>query len=392
MNVRFIARPSATHTTRATLQCRISVNGVRSTAFSTGIEVSKSDWNSRLQAIKGRSDRAQTDTQRLEWVRSKLFSIYHHYEAKNRPVTADMIRETYVGKRRLEYTLAQLLEAFLYAKEQTVGQPGGITKSTFSAYQDRLANLVTYLADTKQAGTLLAEQTNAAFANAWRLYLLKKYKVNYVGKHIDLLKQVLDYGVMMEHIQANRLHGYRIARVAPDKPIYLTKAEIDKLEAADLSAVVVLRPYLERMKRARTIFLFMCATGMHWIDYTQLTPDQLHTLDGQQFLIKPRQKSEKELIVPVTELAARIIAQVGGIENLPKLSNQKLNTTLKLVALAAEIKTHLTSKVGRKSFTDFFLNEKKWDKDKVAKMLGLSNTKYLAHYGDIDHRALRLDQ
>ncbi|MBO0947019.1 tyrosine-type recombinase/integrase [Fibrella forsythiae] len=392
MNVRFIARPSATHTTRATLQCRISVNGVRSTAFSTGIELSRSDWNARLQQIKGRSDRAQTDTQRLEWVRSKLYSIYHHFEAKNRPVTADMIRETYVGKRRLEYTLNQLLEAFLLAKEKSIDQPGGITKTSFSAYQDRLANLVTYLTETKQLNSLLAEQTNVAFVKAWQTYLLGKYKVNYVGKHIDLLKQVLDYGVMMEHIQANRLHGYRIARVAPDKPIYLTKEQIDQLEMADLSTVVVLRPYLERMKRTRTMFLFMCATGMHWIDYTNLTADKLHTLDGQQFLITKRQKSEKELIVPVTSLAARIIDQVGGIDNLPKLSNQKMNTTLKLVALAAGIKTPLTSKVGRKSFTDFFLNEMKWDKDKVAKMLGLSNTKYLAHYGDIDHRSLRLDQ
>ncbi|MEZ0610423.1 hypothetical protein ACAW74_18055 [Fibrella sp. WM1] len=390
MNVRFIARTSQIHKTRCTIQARISVNGVRGGAFSTGIELNKADWNARLQQVKGRSTSAQTDNQRIEWIRAKLFSIYHHFEAKGRAVTADMIKETYTGKRRLEYTLAQLVERFLDHKKRSIGQPGGITKTSYEAYQDRLGNLTTYLETIGKTNTLLADATSAAFAVEWQAHLLKTYKVNYVAKHFDLLKQVLDYGVMMELIMANRLHGWKPKREKPGKPIYLTQAEIEQLAGNDLNSKPELLVYRERMIRARDLFLFMCATGMHYAEMKKLTDADIYTLDGQRFFIQDRQKTGKELIVPVTSLADRLLTKYGCLANMPRMANAKLNLTLKLVMIAADVKTHLTCKVGRKSFTDYFLNERKWSKDQVRKMLGLSSTRFLDHYGDIDHRALRL--
>jgi site-specific recombinase XerD len=64
---------------------------------------------------------------------------------------------------------------------------------------------------------------------------------------------------------------------------------------------------------------------------------------------------------------------------MPKLSNQKYNDYLKLLAEASGIKKNLTSRVARHTFATYLLN-KDIPIETVSRALGHTNLKMTQHY------------
>jgi len=83
-----------------------------------------------------------------------------------------------------------------------------------------------------------------------------------------------------------------------------------------------------------------------------------------------------------------LIDKYGGVENLPKISNGTYNKALKQIQYTAGIEVKLTTKIGRKTFTDIMLNEMHISEEAVAAMLGYSSTRMLKYYGQADNRRI----
>jgi integrase len=390
MNVRFVFRPSKVFRNRGTIQCRITVGGERATPFSTGIELNRADWNPRLQQVKGRNERSQTDNITLERLRGKLINIYNYFDTASIAVSASKIREVFVGKRIVEPTMVALIQAYLEAEWQRVGSSKGqIELTTYNIKKRRISHLQSFLNDDGR-GLLLARDMTAAVAGQWVATMERSYHRNYIAKHVDLLHELMNYGVRAEIIPANKLVGFRYTRQKPSRPDCLTAAEISRIETADFSTIPSLRPYLQRIDEVRDMLLMMCATGMHYVDYCRLNTSDLRTYDGQQFIVIDRKKSEQEAIIPLLPLAGRLLAKYGSLENMPRPCNSQANKFLKMIAVAVGIPKPVSTKYGRRSLADYLLNELKWPREKVQKLLGLSSDEYLRHYADLDHRALDL--
>jgi site-specific recombinase XerD len=391
MTVLFVARPSKTHLTRASLQCRVSVNGQRGTCFSVGMTFNRADWNPRLQQFKGRSDRAQTDNTTLERVRTKLITIYQYYDTAGIGVTPEKIIETYKGKRVVEITIPNLVHEFLQCEKKRIGpKPGQIIIETYLIKKRRLNALLSFLAACGHKNLLARDMTTAVLTQ-WINQMEGTYKRNYIAKHIDATQELLNFAVRHEHVQANKLHGFAYAREKPPRPIYLTLDEIARIEALDPARHDLLRPHGQYIYEVRDMLLMLCAIGMHHCDYVELTDHDLRTLDGRQYIVIERRKSGVEAIIPLLPTAQRIVARYGSIGKLPRPKNATANRLLKLIASTCQIDKPISTKYGRRSFTDYFLNVMDWPLPKLLKMLGLTSAQYLAHYGTIDHRSLRLE-
>ncbi|WP_161492789.1 tyrosine-type recombinase/integrase [Spirosoma sp. 209] len=74
-------------------------------------------------------------------------------------------------------------------------------------------------------------------------------------------------------------------------------------------------------------------------------------------------------------------AKYGSVEKLPKISNSGFNDWLKQTQHLAGIKTKLTVKVARKTFTNLMLNELGVSEESVDAMLGHTTTKHVRYYG-----------
>ena len=161
---------------------------------------------------------------------------------------------------------------------------------------------------------------NFTFYDKYTAYLLKKsFSNNYVGKHIKVIKTVLneakERGIEVNpDYQSNKFKAFD----EEVDSIYLTENEISQIEDLDLSKNT-------RLEVVRDLFLIGCKTGLRYSDYSDLKPENF-TKDG--FLERKQSKTRDNVVIPIHPKVKEILAKYNG--TLPTtISNQKTNDYLK---------------------------------------------------------------
>lgn len=140
---------------------------------------------------------------------------------------------------------------------------------------------------------------------------------------------------------------------------YLLPEEVARIEAARMPT--------EAVSRSRDLFLMQCYTGMAYIDLMTYDFRQLAGGEEDQLCRGTRHKTGTEFAFVLTSEAAKILERYGY--KLPKLSNQKYNAHLKIMADAAGLEKQITSHMGRRTAGSIWLNAG-IPIDIVAKCLG----------------------
>ena len=168
---------------------------------------------------------------------------------------------------------------------------------------------------------------------------------------------------------------------------FLTDEEIMKIVNKDFS--------INRLEQVRDIFIFSCFAGLAYIDVSNLTPDNIVTLDDKQWIMTKRQKTSVETNVLLLDIPKRIITKYGHKtyrdgKLLPVLTNQKINAYLKEIADLCGIKKSLTFHLARHTFATMSLS-KGVPMESVSKMLGHTNLKTTQIYARITNKKIELD-
>ncbi len=147
---------------------------------------------------------------------------------------------------------------------------------------------------------------------------------------------------------------------------------------------------IPRLELVRDIFIFSCFTGLAYIDVSNLTPDNIVTLDDKQWIMTKRQKTHIETNVLLLEIPKAIIAKYSHRtyrdgKLFPILSNQKTNAYLKEIADICGIKKNLTFHLARHTFATMSLS-KGVPMESVSKMLGHTNIKTTQIYARITNQ------
>jgi integrase len=133
-----------------------------------------------------------------------------------------------------------------------------------------------------------------------------------------------------------------------DERKYLDWDELKRIEERPLK--------MERLQRARDVFVFCCYTGLAWKDAEALTPDNvIYSNNGimEATLKLQRKKSMEVATIPLLPKPIEIIEKYKGYREgklLPVVSNQKMNAYLQEIADLADVEMHLTSHVARHTF------------------------------------------
>lgn len=100
-------------------------------------------------------------------------------------------------------------------------------------------------------------------------------------------------------------------------------------------------------------FLLGCFTGLRISDVYLVRKDMI---DGNRLIFAPKKTSyrNKVIEIPLTAMAKKFIAQ-GGDHLAERLSEQKTNEYLKLIAAHADIRRNLTFHVARHTFATIYL-------------------------------------
>ena len=176
----------------------------------------------------------------------------------------------------------------------------------------------------------------------------KKYSQATIGSFHKNLKAFIADAVVDGYLKENI---YVSKRIKVDKggtriDQYLTSDEIDRLLNAKMPT--------KSLSEARDLFATQIMTGMAYIDLMEYDFTKLMDVSVGSVCHGVRRKTGTEFVFVLTEKAKAILERYGYL--LPKLSNQKYNTKLKMVADAAGIDKEITSHIGRRSCGSVLLN------------------------------------
>lgn len=333
---------------QAPIYCRITVNGKR-TQFSINRDIDPNKWIASVGAAKGNSEEARTLNSYLNKVRNELFKHFNLLEASDQFITADTIKNCYLGNSEKQRSLIETFEYHNNQMKELIGID--VVKATHTKFETVLKKLKLYLKKNYKRSDIFLQELDHKFIVDFEYYLKVDQEIshNTVMKYIRNLKKVMNMAVMNDWITKNPFSSFICSTKKVTREI-LTEYELQLLAEKEFS--------IQRLEEVRDIFLFCCYTGYAFVDVEKLTPSDVDLgIDGGKWIFTNRKKTGTTSNVPLLPPAQEIIEKyldhpycVTKRKLLPVKSNQKMNAYLKEVADLCGIPKKLTMHIARHTF------------------------------------------
>ena len=276
------------------------------------------------------------------------------------PVTADGLRSIIQTGGIQTYTVNDLFKEYLEILNMRVGTD--LSKGVYRKYELVAEKFLGYIDGTKEAVTICNSQIRSFYAS-----LNNQYDGSTSASMMTKLKAFIVFGLDNNRIKINPFQGIKI--VKPKKDItYLAESEIKALLGANMGN--------KSLDRVKDMFLIMCGTGLAYADLKNLKKEDIKNLNGTYYICKKRVKNGQDYTSVVLPFAKDILDRY---DELPVISNQKMNTYLKRIGELLGMDKELHCHLARKSYATFLLN-KGVRMETVSKTLGHSNTKITQQY------------
>lgn len=315
--------------------------------------IDKKDWNTDKGAARPKTPALKQLNTYLEEVRAKLVSHYQQLNLGGDFLTAEILKNSYLGKTAAgeeKMTLNRLV-ALHNEMMGTTLEPG-----TMKNYKSTAIYLRNYMNLKYAAGDIYLKDLTYQFITSFEWYIrnnpLKEGDPctnNGTMKHLERLKKMVTWAYTNEWIDKDPFIAYKL-RFKRHEMEFLDKDELARIEGRALE-----NPMLGRV---RDLFIFSCYTGLAYIDLVMLRPANIVSgADGMQWIRTARKKTEIPVNVPILRPALAILEKFRADENagkwetlFPKISNQEMNRSLKLIGEICEIKKRLTFHLARHTF------------------------------------------
>lgn len=367
----------------AKLYCRVTIAGKKKDIGSTGIFIDWNHWNGR--EVTADDPQCTVYNERLNIMRDHLNAIYNDLFRKREVINAEKIKRIYLNGS----TGLSMLSVFeLYLKDSAVDPERNLDDDTVKVY-GRVCKKLTKFLQSEKALDLPAEDFDILWAKKYRRWMATAvhrsgtgHSESYIIKQSQTIKNVLIWAKLHKHIAQNPLDGMKLKGPEYDDPIFLTEDQFQKLRKHKFQN--------DALQETADVFIILCRTGFHYGDLEDLVMNYKTALraglDGEVWVMKDRIKNEVKTRVPLFDEVKQIVDKYGGWTKLPMRPLTKFNVYLKVVAAALDLPQDLSSKAGRKTFTDWCYNVRKFTDAAVKVMLGRKSSVGLEVYGRPDER------
>ena len=349
---------------------RITVNGKRAN-ISIQRRVNSTDWDAARGIMRGTRQESKLLNKYLDQVRSKIYTAYEDLLSENKMVTAQAIKNRYLGEDKFYRSLQELFE---YHNEIS---RHSISAHTLRHYKVTQGYLQKFLRAKFNLEDFRLIDLNFSFIKDFEFFIKsyqptdhqRKMGHNTAMKHLQRLRKMVTMAYHHEWIPKDPFVRFKSSYVKKRRE-FLTREELQSIEDFQSS--------INRLNIVKDIFLFSCYTGLSYIDITKLTMDNIGMdFDGNQWIETERQKTKTALKIPLLNQAKDILKRyqdhpktVHSKTLLPRYSNQKLNSYLKEIADFCGIKKHLTFHIARHTFATTITLTNGVPIETVSKLLG----------------------
>lgn len=362
----------------AAIMCRIAVDGEYA-RLSTKLSVDPAIWNSKASKAEGRGAKINELNGRIDDMRVVIKEHYYDILQRHGYVTAEMVRNAYMGITAKEESLIPLYKEHLEETKKLVG----LSKAhpTYQKYERMYRRVVEFMKKKYNITDIPLREIKQTFITDLEFFLRTeyKYKQNTIYKCMKFFRQVINKAIRSGMITVDPFIGYRILCERVDRG-YLTDDELKRMIAKKFDT--------PRLEQVRDIFIFACFTGLAYIDLANLTGENIQKMfDGRLWIVTHRQKTNTKVTVPLLAPALAIIKKYQGQAKdgkvLPIISNQKLNGYLKEIADVCNIHKNVTFHMARHTFATTMTLGKGVPMESVSKMLGHTNIQTTQIYARI---------
>ena len=374
----------------APLYLRISVNGKNAdTSLKRRIPVSI--WLAKDDKIKGATPEIKQLNLYLEKVKLKIHHFYDDMVLYQKPVSAEILKEKFLGQDRSAPTLLQLLK-YHFDINRDILAPG--TMKNYFTTEEYIRRFLKF--KFKREDVFLSEldfQFITDFEHYIRNYPIKDWDVckgNGVAKHLERLKKMVKWSKKLRWIKDNPFEDYQIKK---------KKAKRKKLQIPELISIEEKKFNTPKLILVQDLFLFACYTGLAYADVAKLTKDDfLIANDGKLWIDTYRKKSDELSPVPVLNAAIAIMEKYKNdpraIQNstiFPPVSNQEVNRNLKIIGEICGITKEMNFHLARHTFATAVTLKNGVPIETVSRMLGHTKISTTQIYAEVDEEKIGAD-
>jgi len=329
--------------------------------ISTGIFVSAQKWDQEKQRLKGNNPLVKAQNERLEFFKSKMYMEFNSLHSASNNFSTKELLDKFRGKREVEHTLMEAMASTIQMKK-TEFENGDLDRTTYKKYCNSKSLLLTFLKEGIKKEGILLKDLKSHVIKDFELFLSSKYKSpGYVNKIIQQVRAAIKYAIERGWMSNDPFISHKYKPI-PRKIEYLLPEEVKTIETTPILNV--------SLNQTKEVFLFICYTGLSYIDLKRLNYDNIQVnKDGKKFILNnPRVKtneSGRPYTIPLLDEAVDILNKYkespeleGTNLCLPVIENATLNRSLKQLGTYLGLKRILlTTKVGRKTFGTIMLNK-----------------------------------
>lgn len=361
--------------TKCPIRCRITYNETRK-EFSTGLFINPKFWNSKHQKIEPPNEENDFINNQLSLIKSKINKVFLLLQVQENSFTVNDIYRLYKGvKLRKEFNVIEYFEHRLNKLKKLIGID--IKQVTWDKSYYVKNNVKSFILWKFQQKDIPLNKLKLHFLDDLEYYLKveKKQKQITVNKTIQRFRNPIKIAVSEGYLDKDpfMLHKTKMVR---NEVVYLSVKELEKLEKHEFTQA--------RLQQVKDWFVFSCYTGLAYNELKNLLKQHVVIgFDGQLWIEMVRQKTQKNITVPLLPKAKQLIDKYSKDESeviFPMISNQRYNSYLKEIASILGISKRLTSHTGRKTFATSVLLYNDVPMEIVSELLGHSNMKITQEY------------
>lgn len=365
---------------QAPLYMRITVDGRRvELSIRRSVDIAK--WDTTKEKMRGNTPELREVNSHMSNIRMRVLKLYDKLIDEGRQVTARMLKDAYLGKKKPEKMLLEVFQEHNNQVEQLIGTD--FAAGTAERYRTARKHLKEYIRHDYKKEDIPIQDVNHKFITGFEYYLkaVRKCSHNTAIKYVVNFKKIIRIAYANDWIIKDPFALWK-ARVKHVEREFLTEEEIQDLLDKNFHTL--------RLEQVRDIFIFCCFTGLAYADVKKLSQDDINTgIDREQWINTARTKTKSKANIPILPTAQFILDKYQEcpelINNrvLPVLTNQKMNAYLKEIADLCGIKKTLTTHLARHTFATTVTLSNGVSLESVSKMLGHKSLRTTQHYAKI---------
>lgn len=380
----YIKKAKALKNGEAPIYMRITMN--KQTAdLSIHGSVNPNVWSQAKEQSRGKERADYELNHYIKSVKGKLIQIHRELELSDKPITAQIIKDIYLGNKIDDKDSKTLLEIHSDHNERCRKLLDiEYSKSTIYKFDTSLKYLKEFMSTEMSVEDIPLKEINENFIRNYELYLKteKGCANNSAIKHLKIFKKIIRIALLNDWLQKD-----------PFAPIKFRQDEVhvEFLTMYELNSLITKEMPCKRLEQVRDVFAFCCFTGLAFVDIKGLQAEHIiHGNYGEMWIRKPRVKTNNMCNIPLLRVPRELLQKYNtdkGCElrgqMLPVPTNQKMNAYLKEIATICNVNKRLSTHVARHTFATSVTLANKVTMENVAKMLGHSSTRMTQHYAKV---------